>query len=72
MRRKTAEHYEGITRCACGSRYWDDARDASGKPIVVCHSCGEQVAAAHKWIRDQREREKAAWIAEARAQGVTA
>lgn len=45
MSRKTAQHHEGITRCACGCRYWDDARDASGTPIVVCHSCGTKVTA---------------------------
>jgi hypothetical protein len=42
---QTAAHYEGIHLCDCGSRYWDDARSATGKPIVVCHSCGEQVKA---------------------------
>lgn len=43
MSRKTAAHHEGITRCACGSKYWDDARDESGRHVIVCHSCGEEV-----------------------------
>ena len=43
MSRKTAADYEGILSCPCGSRYWDDARDDSGKPIIVCHSCGERL-----------------------------
>ena len=40
MSRKTAAHYEGIKMCPCGCKYWDDARDDRGKPIIICHACG--------------------------------
>jgi hypothetical protein len=39
MNRKTAADHEGITRCGCGSKYWDDQRDTDGKLIIVCHEC---------------------------------
>lgn len=45
----------------------------SGLPECACW-CAEckDVRAARQWIADQRKREQLAWVAEARAQGVTA
>lgn len=30
---------EGVSRCVCGSKYWDRGDETGARP--VCHSCGE-------------------------------
>lgn len=36
---------EGVTRCDCGSKYWDGN---------VCHSCGERYSPSEGRLADER------------------